>query len=105
LLRSYDYIVSHYTLLVNGKRVTLYIILCYTVGMGTIGMSEAARRMGVAPNSARRSLQNAGVPLIVISARAYAVDEEVLAAFLKTRPEYKGRGRPPGAKNKSGPQD
>ena len=53
--------------------------------MGLIGMGEAARRIGVRPNSARRSLQNAGVPLVEISSRSYAVDEEAFEAFVKAR--------------------
>ena len=69
--------------------------------MGLIGMKEAALRIGIGPNAARLALMNAGVPLVVISVRSFAVDEEDLAAYIASRPSgYKGRGRPPGAKNK-----
>ena len=69
--------------------------------MGIVGMREAGERIGVKPNAARVALLNAGVPLITISARSFAVDEDELAAFIAKRPEgYKGRGRPAGVKNK-----
>jgi hypothetical protein len=48
--------------------------------------------------SARRSLQNAGVVLEVISSRAFAVDEEALAAYIAKRAAAGGfaPGRPDG---------
>lgn len=61
--------------------------------MGLIGMTEAGRRLGVTSNSARRALQNADVPLTIISARSYAVDETDLQAFIDKRVGYKF-GRP-----------
>ncbi len=70
--------------------------------MAVIGMGEAARRLGMTtPNAALRALRAAGVPLVAISTRANVVEEADLAAFIAQRPPgYKGRGRPPGAKNK-----
>lgn len=66
-----------------------------------IGMAEAGKRMGMTSNAARLSLMNAGVPLAAISARLSMVDEADLAAYIASRPAgYKGRGRPPGARNK-----
>jgi hypothetical protein len=64
--------------------------------MELLGMPEAARRMGVSTLSARRALLNAGVPLIRVNERAYAVTAENFAAFLAARQAvgYKGRGRP-----------
>ena len=70
--------------------------------MSLIGMPEAARRSGVSPTSIRRALANAGVPLVEINAKAKAVEEADLAAFIAKRAEngYAGFGRPRGAKNK-----
>ena len=67
-------------------------------------MREAARRMGVKPNSARIALLNAGVLLVTISARSFAVDEADLASFIERRGISPGRGRPKGAKNKPKPE-
>lgn len=66
-------------------------------------MGEAAKRMGLAnATSARRSLQNAGVPLTVISARSFAVDEAHLAAYVARRAAAGGfgPGRPEGIHTK-----
>lgn len=62
--------------------------------MALIGMPDAGRRLGVAPDSARRALVNAAVPLVRINARAWAVDESDLQVFINRRAGYKGRGRP-----------
>lgn len=57
-----------------------------------IGMSEAAKRLQVVnANVARTLLQRNNIPLVQIHARAYAVEESDLAAFMKVR---RGRGRP-----------
>ena len=66
-----------------------------------IGMPEAARRAGMTPDGIRRALMNAGVSLTRINAKAIAVDELDLAAFVLKRGERPGRGRPHGAKNRS----
>ena len=63
-------------------------------------MPEAGRRAGMTPDGVRRSLMNAGVNLIRINAKAIAVDEADLAAFVEKRGESPGRGRPQGAKNR-----
>jgi hypothetical protein len=58
-------------------------------------MPEAAKRMKIASgNSARRALQNAGVPLVRINGRAMAIEEADLDAFIKQRADYSGFGRP-----------
>ena len=63
--------------------------------MVLIGIAEAARRSGVTVDGMRRGLKDAGVTLVAISPRAFAVEETDLAAFLASRPAgYKGRGRP-----------
>lgn len=49
----------------------------------------------------RRALMNAGVGLTRINAKAIAVDEAELAAFVARRGESPGRGRPLGAKNRA----
>lgn len=59
-----------------------------------IGMPEAGKRLGVSADSARRSLVNAGVPLVRINARALAVEEKDLEAFQAKRATYRGMGRP-----------
>ena len=67
--------------------------------MALIGMSEAARRMGLSnATSARRSLQNAGVRLEAIHARAFAVEESDLEAYIQKRAAMGGftPGRPEG---------
>lgn len=71
--------------------------------MELLGMPEAARRMGVSTLSARRALLNAGVPLIKINERAYAIKEEDLTAFIAARQAvgYSGRGRPRGASSQN----
>ena len=66
-------------------------------------MSEAARRMGVSnATSARRSLQNAGVGLVAIHARAYAVEETDLQTYMVKRAAAGGfgPGRPDGIHTK-----
>ena len=60
-------------------------------------MTEAGKRLGVTSNSARRALQNAGVPLVAVTARTYVVSEEDFEAFATQRQGYAGRGRPLGA--------
>ncbi len=65
-----------------------------------IGMPEAARRAGMTPDGLRRSLMNAGVSLTRINAKAIAVEEVELAAFVERRGKSPGRGRPQGAKNR-----
>ena len=76
--------------------------------MTLIGMPEAARRAGVSPTSIRRALMNAGVALVEINAKAKAVEETDLQAFMESRAKigYPGghRGRPRGAKNKPTPK-
>ncbi len=69
--------------------------------MGLIGMSEAGRRANMTRPGIRTALKNAGVTLVEISPRAFAVEESDLAAFIAGRGTYAGRGRPPGAKNKA----
>lgn len=63
-------------------------------------MPEAGRRAGMTSDGVRRALMNAGVALTRINAKAIAVDETALAAFVAKRGESPGRGRPTGAKNK-----
>lgn len=65
-------------------------------------MPEAARRAGVTPTSIKRALANASVPLIRINAKAIAVEDSDLEAFMacRQRQGYLGKGRPRGAKNK-----
>lgn len=58
-------------------------------------MPEAGRRAGVSSASILRSLRNAGVTVVTINSRAYAVDEAEFAAFLEERGELKP-GRPTG---------
>ena len=69
--------------------------------MTLIGMPEAAKRAGMTPSGIRVALMNAGVSLTRINAKAIAVDETDLAAFVESRGESPGRGRPQGAKNKA----
>lgn len=57
-------------------------------------MGEAAKRLGVTSNSARRALQQAGVPLVAISSRAYVVDEVDLQAFIERVGGQRSKGRP-----------
>ena len=71
--------------------------------MALIGVVEAGGRAGMTREGIRRALQTGGVQLVRIGARTLAVEEANLEAFLSERPAgYKGRGRPPGAKNKTG---
>jgi hypothetical protein len=51
-------------------------------------MPEAAKRSGMTSDGVRRSLTNAGVPLVRINAKAWAVEETDLAAHLARRPNY-----------------
>ena len=62
--------------------------------MTLIGMGEAGKRLGVTSNSARRALQNAGIPLTVISTRSYAVEEADLQILIDKRGTNPGPGRP-----------
>jgi hypothetical protein len=63
--------------------------------MALLGMPDAAKRIGVSSgNTARRALQNAGVPLVEINKRAMAVEESDLEAFIEARAGYSGFGRP-----------
>lgn len=65
--------------------------------MGLIGMSEAAVRLGLSGSvAALRALRAAGVPLVTIHARAFAVEESDLAPLIAKRAGYSGRGRPEG---------
>lgn len=66
--------------------------------MPLLGIPTAAKMMGVSADSARRSLQRGGVPLIKINERALAVEERHLRAFIESRCDYPGRGRPVGSK-------
>lgn len=61
-----------------------------------IGMAEAGKRLGVATSSALRALSNAGVKIVQLSEKAYAVEESDLNDFIAARQAngYKGRGRP-----------
>lgn len=68
--------------------------------MGLIGIAEAARRAGMTTDGIRLGLRNAAIEIIELSPRAYAVDEDALAAWIASRPVGYRRGRPPGAKNK-----
>jgi len=65
----------------------------YTTVM-LLGMPEAGRRLGMTGNNARRALANAGVPLVKINERAFAVEEKDLETFMQARATYRGRGRP-----------
>lgn len=64
--------------------------------MALIGMPEAARRLGVHPDAAKRTLVNAGVALVQINAKAYAVEEAAVARLIAEREArgIRGRGRP-----------
>ncbi len=62
--------------------------------MQLIGMPEAGRRLGVSSDSARRALVNAGVHMLRVNTRAWAVSEKDLKAFIESRAGYVGRGRP-----------
>jgi len=64
--------------------------------MALLGMPEAGTRLGVSGDSAKRALTNAGVPLVRINQKAWAVEEADLQAFIAARQEasYSGRGRP-----------
>ncbi len=62
--------------------------------MQLIGMPEAGRRLGVSSDSARRALANAGVQMLRVNARAWAVSEKDLKTFMESRADYAGRGRP-----------
>ncbi len=77
-----------------------FLLFCDTEDMALIGMPEAGRRLGVSGDSAKRSLENAGVPLVRINAKAWAVEEKDLESFSKGRSGYAGRGRPSGSKNR-----
>jgi hypothetical protein len=58
-------------------------------------MAEAARRAGVqGADVIRKSLRNAGVPLVAISQRAFAVEEANLEAYLASRGGELKTGRP-----------
>ncbi len=59
-------------------------------------MPEAAACLGMSSDSVRRALQNAGVKLQRINARAWAVDEKDVKTFADRRESYAGRGRPVG---------
>lgn len=56
--------------------------------------------VGALRSSIKRTLENAGVPLIAIDGKASAVDENDLARFLAHRPANYKLGGPPGSKNK-----
>jgi hypothetical protein len=62
--------------------------------MGTIGMLEAGRRMGVSARTARRALRDAGVELERIHRNALVVDEKVFDRFLRARTEAEYTNRP-----------
>jgi hypothetical protein len=62
--------------------------------MPLIGMSEAGKRTGYTPAAVRRLLQSDGVALVPITARAYAVEESDLEAFILRRGVNPGPGRP-----------
>jgi hypothetical protein len=62
--------------------------------MSLLGMPEAGKRLGISGDSARRAFVNAGIPLVKINERAWAVTEEDLNAFKVLRTGYVGRGRP-----------
>lgn len=69
--------------------------------MALIGLSEAAKRLGVHAKSAQRTLEEAGVPLVRIHARAFAVEEANLERVIQDRAArgINGPGRP--RKNKT----
>lgn len=76
----------------------------YNVGM-LVGMPDAAKRLGLSNgDSARRALRNAGIPLVQINQKAFAVDEDALAAFVQKRAEYRGMGRPRKGAEPTGPE-
>jgi hypothetical protein len=62
--------------------------------MALIGMGEAAKRLHITTNSARRALQNAHVPLTMISNRCYTVDESDLETFMLLGGANRSKGRP-----------
>jgi hypothetical protein len=71
--------------------------------MALIGMSEAAKRAGLSgPGPMRTSLQNAGVPLVVISANSFAVEEADLEAYIASRGGALKPGRPRNRKKSEG---
>lgn len=57
-------------------------------------MPDAAQRIGYTSDGLRRTLIQAGVALVRIHAKAVAVEEADLDAFLGLRRNYIGRGRP-----------
>lgn len=69
--------------------------------MTLIGMTEAGKRAGMTRPGIRRALQAAGIELVEIHPKAYAVEEKDLAAFIAVRGENPGPGRPRGARNKT----
>ena len=69
--------------------------------MTLIGMTEAGKRAGMTRPGIRRALQTAGVALVEIHRKAYAVEETDLAAFIAVRGQSPGAGRPRGAKSKT----
>jgi hypothetical protein len=63
--------------------------------MALIGMAEAAKRAKVSGAKAiRTALQNAGIPLVTISQRAFAVEEADLEAYIASRGGTLKPGRP-----------
>ena len=66
--------------------------------MPLIGMSEAGKRTGYSAAALRRLLQSDGVPLVPITARAFAIEEADLEAFIARRGTNPGPGRPRGSK-------
>jgi hypothetical protein len=61
--------------------------------MVLIGMAEAARRAGTTVDGIRNGLRNAHFPLVEISARALAVEEANLEAYIQQRGINPGPGR------------
>lgn len=62
--------------------------------MPLLGMSEAGKRTGYSPAALRRLLQSGGVALVPITARAFAVTEADLEAFIRRNGSNPGPGRP-----------
>lgn len=62
--------------------------------MPLIGMSEAGKRAGYTAAAIRRLLQSEGVTLVPITARAFAVEESELEAFVDRKGTNPGPGRP-----------
>lgn len=73
--------------------------------MALIGMPDAGKELGISPTNAKRTLESAGIALVQINGKAWAVEEKDLQAFKsvfrKRMKGYSGRGRPKEPKNEN----